>query len=119
MATSAGSSLLLNERLVVFVLVLALAGFFALVFERTRTPEFDIAQATLIGHDLPPVTGYYATTTDSAVLLITFDATGCPAITGVPKNRIAEVRIGPGRNAINPGQSCRDALEHPREVPES
>ena len=27
-----------NERLVVFVLVLALAGYFALVLERTRTP---------------------------------------------------------------------------------
>ena len=87
------------------------AGFFALVSSAAEHPSS--ASPRPAGRRPAAVTGCYATTADGAVLLITFDATRAPR-SRAAEEPLAELRIGPGRNAIDPGAPDGRPSERPR-----
>jgi hypothetical protein len=114
---SPGEGTLTHERVVVFLLVLVIAGVFAFAFERLRTPEFDFAAVGL--NDNSWVTGYYVTTTSNAVLLITLgradDRNACPAalsrrqVTVLPTDQIGRLWIGPRDVQVSPHEFCKQS----------
>jgi hypothetical protein len=111
-----------EERLLVFVLVMLLAGVLAFLFERRSTPVFDFA-AVAMKADGEPVAGYYVTTTGSALLLITVPNSRQPAcstavaksdpfrIVAVPADSIDRTLIGPAQRKVTPELYCE--LEGP------
>jgi hypothetical protein len=84
----------LDERVIVFVLVVVSAGAIALGYEQLfADATFDAADIRL--REGATVQGGYVTTTDTAVLLITRHSNDCPAITAVRRDQIEQVSIGP------------------------
>lgn len=125
-----------EERLLVFALVLLVAGVLAYLFERDR-PIFDFAAVELT--EQPPIAGYYVTTTDNAVVLITLGEPHTLAlgvqdgvrrseelrrcekavrrsdrrrIVAVPSNQIDRVWIGPPQLELDRSRYC----EHERQA---
>jgi hypothetical protein len=80
-----------NERLIVFLSVLAAAGAGAVLSENFGSPSFDDTEITL--RDQPvSVTGGYITSTEQSVVL----SPRCEVIEAVPRAQIARIRVGPG-----------------------
>jgi hypothetical protein len=104
----------IDERLIVFVAVLVSAGAIALVHEQFfADATFDTADIRLT--EGVTVEGGYVTTTDTAVLLITSRIGGCPTITAVRRDRIEQVRIGPGKLQVEmpDRQPCTRTVDFP------
>jgi hypothetical protein len=89
----------LDERVIVFVSVIVIAGAIALGYEQLfADATFDAADVQL--RDGASVEGGYITTTDTAVLLITPGGDFCPAITAVRRDQIEQVSLGPTEREI-------------------
>jgi hypothetical protein len=80
-----------NERLVVFVSVLAAAGAGAVAAQTFGSPSFDEAEITLRDQRVP-VSGGYITSTEQSVVL----SPACEVIAAVPRDQIARITVGPG-----------------------
>jgi hypothetical protein len=79
-----------DERLVVFVSVLAAAGAGAILAETFGSPSFDKAKITVRGQE-GSIRGGYITSTEHSVVL----STRCEVVEAVPRDEIARIRVGP------------------------
>jgi energy-converting hydrogenase Eha subunit A len=79
-----------DERLVVFVSVLAAAGAGAILAEALGSPSFDKAKITVRGQE-GSIRGGYITSTEHSVVL----STRCEVVEAVPRDEITRIRVGP------------------------